>query len=324
MTESPQMVDQVAEEPDWASRALRFMRNAVLLGVGISALLHIAGLILSAFIVFGSGGGSGDGQGGGNGGRGGVEVAVMTEGELSQLGGDALDSSVPLAPTAGETSGDEMVLTAAGDEAALGADPLAASGGAVGGAGDVGKGEGIGVGTGSGSGSGASFFGVEARGNRFAYIVDVSGSMGVGGKIEALRAALTESIGGLTETSSFVVLTFSSGSVALGGVDSWTEASLKGKRWARSAISELRADGGTEPLPAYEVVMRLRPRADAIYFMTDGEFDPLVVDRVLEMNRELRIPIHGICFVQKDSEESMKRLAKMTRGTYTFVKGPGQ
>ncbi len=178
---------------------------------------------------------------------------------------------------------------------------------------------GSGVG-GSGSG-GASFFGIEAQGSRFVYIVDVSGSMSVGGKIQSLRAELARSVNDLVGNSQFVIVPFSSDASVLGGKNAWTEATDRNKRAIGSAIEVLPADGGTNPSPGFLIAFALKPKPDAIYFMTDGEFSPTIVQEIAAMNRQLDIRIHCICFVSKESEEQMKTIARQSGGTYTFVPG---
>lgn len=144
--------------------------------------------------------------------------------------------------------------------------------------------------------------------------------MSVGGKIEALRSQLTRSIQNLIETSTFSVFTFSDDAAPLGNARDWSQAIEERKRWARKCIAALNPTGGTAPINAFRAAFRLRPRADAIYFMTDGEFDPSVVDEIARLNTQ-RIPIHCIAFMSPESEPLMKRIAAQSKGTYTFVRG---
>jgi len=298
----------------------RYGRRAFVAGLLISLAIHLVGLAISSKIWFRSGV---PGAGGGNGGE--IQLAVMTEGELNNAMEAALEAgSVGGAP-------DQMADPTVNEPlAALSTmDPSTAGGGLgeVGtgiGAGDIGTSSaGLGAG-GAGGGGGASFFGVEAKGERFAYIVDISGSMEVFGKIQSLRGELAASVGGMLETSRFAVVTFSSDSSPLGGRKGWTEANENGKRWAKRAIAALQPQGGTEPLPAFREVFELRPRPDAIYFMTDGEFAEEVVEAVALLNRNTKIPVHCICFVSRESEEQMKKIAAQSGGSFTFVRGPGQ
>jgi hypothetical protein len=192
------------------------------------------------------------------------------------------------------------------------------------GLGGSGTGEGIGVGGGSGGaeGGGAKFFGVEARGARFAYIVDISGSM-EGPKIVTLRRELSSSIDGLPENAQFMIYFFESQTVPIGGRDKWMEAVAKNKNWAINIISRVEARGGTEPGGAFSNAFGLSPKPDAIYFMTDGLFDAGIADRVAAMNRKgKKVPIHCIAFAEKGSEALMRRIAEQSGGTYTYIEGP--
>src|SRR5438046_2601550 len=73
-----------------------------------------------------------------------------------------------------------------------------------------------------------------------------------------------------------------------------------GKQWARRTVPLIVDEGGTEPLTAFKIVMTLRPKPDAIYFMTDGEFNEDNATAVARMNAEWRIPIHCLTFVSRE------------------------
>jgi len=301
----------------------RFVRAVLLsglaIGIYISAFVHFSGLLAARHIWFGTGGGGGSARSDLP-----VGLAVVTDQELSQLqgaevqvntpaiglppvadlGGEALDLSAPsvIGETAGEGQGD------------LGAELSNAS--------DIGGGIGSGLGVGAGAGGGgASFFGVEAAGNRFAFVVDVSGSMSVGGKIERLRSELSRSVDAMLQNSHFLIVPFSTGAQALSGKSAWSDATDRAKRATVRAIELLAADGATNPGPGFQIVFSLRPRPDAIYFMTDGEFSPEVALEIAAMNSEARIPVHCLCFVSEDSAELMRKIASDSGGSYTFVPG---
>lgn len=305
-------------------------------GLLISLGLHIAFLLVAAIWYVGGGGTSGQGaQAGGAGGP--IGVAVMTSEEFAQLSGDAaLDTSAPVseigAPTTAD-SGDRLGvevdslsganLSTAGVGEGLGAESTGF------GAGDIGDGSSLGTGGGSGGGA-ASFFGVEARGTRFAYVIDVSGSMaiGVGGdgsttRMDLLRGELERSVRALPDRSRFSIILFSTGAEPLGKRAEWTSADDSGKGWARRNIALLKPDGDTQPSPGFQLVFKLRPRPDAIYFMTDGEFDQTHADTIAELNGSARIPIHCITFISEEGRANMQRIAAQSGGTYTHVGAPG-
>jgi len=291
----------------WTPRALAA-------GIVISLLVHVLVLFIAGHIRFSRAQAGGAGpltQP--------VEMAIATETELAEIEKAMLDAEpppVPDVPTV-DLPSLEVSDVAGGDEATSLIE--SADLGAEVGAGDIGGGE-LGVG-GSGGGA-ASFFGVEARGSRFAYIVDVSGSMGIAGKIDLLRQELIRSLDALLESAEFFVVLYNSDASPLGGRDRWIEAEPAGKRWARNALAKVNAGGGTNPMPGFQLVFSKRPRPDAIYFMTDGEFDSEIAVEIMRLNSEVRIPIHCITFVNRDAEELMRRIASHSDGTYTHVEGP--
>jgi hypothetical protein len=299
--------------------------------LGISMLVHLLLWIIAAFVLIGGGqaGGAGDGNGSGT-----VGVAVMTEAELGQLQGGTIEADAPAvaeAPAAAALpAGDtDMHVTDAvsgggGIEGGLGEGMGTLTSG---GAGDISGGPGLG---GGGAGGGAaSFFGVEARGTRFAYVIDISGSMdlgvGVGSlrRIDILKTELGKSLAALMENAKFFVALFSSDAKPMGGKIEWVSANESGKQWARRTVPLIAAEGETVPIPAFKMVLTLRPRPDAIYFMTDGEFDKDYANQIARMNAEFRIPIHCITFVSKEGEEVMRKIAADSGGTYTHFAGPG-
>jgi hypothetical protein len=79
------------------------------------------------------------------------------------------------------------------------------------------------------------------------------------------------------------------------------------------------ANGATNPLPGFEIIFTLKPRPDAIYFMTDGEFDPTVVEAVASLNQKSRIPIHCVCLGPEAATENMRKIAKASKGTFIVI-----
>lgn len=303
----------------WASRIL-------IVALAVSVLFHLTGLMLASVYRLGVGGGPGAGTGT----KTPVEFAVVSEAELASLQrGVEVISDVP-APigdgVSSESPGTRLTLDdmTASDLLGSGDSPgTAFSASDISGSlGDGAVGAGAG---GGGGGGGASFFGVEAQGNRFAYVVDVSGSMSVGGKLEALQHELTQSVNQLLETSSITIVPFSSQYEVLGstnGKATWIDANDRNKKGVVRNITTLRANGGTNPGPAFVLVFSMKPRPDAIYFMTDGEFPEQIASEIMALNAEYKIPIHCICFVSDGAADMMKVIAQKSGGTYTFVPGP--
>jgi hypothetical protein len=295
----------------------RWAARATVVGAGLSVVGHLLFLMVAWAISVGQAPAQ---AGNVPEGVGGVQMAVMSAEQFGSLQEAAIDTLTPAVADAPPTDlpGVNLMDTPGGGG-------LSDSGelGTVGtGMGGAGSGEGIGVGDGSGGsgGGGASFFGVEARGSRFAYVCDISGSMQNAGKLGALKRELISSIDGLLENAEFMVYFFESEAIPLGKRERWLDAVSKNKQWAIGEVQKAGAQGGTNPLPAFVLALSLRPRPDAIYFMTDGLFDAEVVDRVAAMNASgKKVPVHCIAFGDQSSEPLMQKIAKDSGGSYTFV-----
>lgn len=315
-------INDHAPEENFSEKLAKWVWRGTLGAILLSVLIHFTfGFVASLIHVGGMPSGKPPGEPGGP--PGGIQMAILTEGELDAMVGPQVEASTPTAPelevsTPVESELIDASMSDVGEDAG-GGPGIASDTGALGGAGDV-AGDGAG-GTGiGGSGSGgASFFGVEARGNRFAYIVDISGSM-AGARLTKLQNELVKSLDGLLETSTFIIIPYESAAEPIGKKVAWREAANSGKAWARNEIAQLTSRGGTIPLPAFEMVFNeLRPRPDAIYFMTDGEFEEEVVTAVATMNDRAKIPIHCICYGSEDGSKNLRKIAKDSKGTYTFV-----
>ena len=69
--------------------------------------------------------------------------------------------------------------------------------------------------------------------------------------------------------------------------------------------------------------LSLRP--DAIYFLSDGQFDPSAIQILRAQNRQnlrmniRQIPIHTIAFLDRFAEGLMRTIARNSGGEYRFV-----
>jgi hypothetical protein len=319
-----------AKDLPLGQRIVHWIVSASSMGLVLSILIHVMITLVAALVTVGVAGLGARGSGGGE-----FTIDLTSEGQLTGIVDSApldaiapsvADTPIPELPTAGVGEGAGGMDTP-GAGAGLG--PIADGLGGAGG-GNIGDGKGLGAG-GSGNG-GASFFGIEAKGSRFLYICDISGSMdwdengmasGQHTRLNALKRELSRSIQGLMEHMQFYVFFFSSSVQPLNpDSNKWMLAKDSGKKYALDRIDKLRAWGGTEPWPAFELAFQMRPAPDAIYFMTDGEFDPTVALRIQAVNVGSRkIPIHCITLVERTGEEVMRKIASDSGGTYTHVPG---
>lgn len=279
----------------------------------ISAVTHLLFIALAAVLIVGRAAGDGHGPGF----SGPVEMAVISEADLASLGADTSLGALPAIPDAPERDDQLPEIGDASPGDAVASDAAAISDlGSLAGGGELSAGGGLGLG--GAGGGGTSFFGVEATGRRFAFLVDVSSSMD-GKRMSLLQSELNKAVQRMDNGTEFLIVAFASDKQILGDKAEWREATESGKRWVKAQVGLLSPNGGTEPSPGFKVIFSVRPRPDAIYFMTDGEFHESVAADVAEMNAKLRVPIHCICLGSSDGEVLMKRIADMSRGTYRFV-----
>ena len=262
-----------------------------------------------------------------------MEFAIDDSQGLSDLEEGSLNDLVPevggVQETAAEAAADLNPAVPSMEKIAFGsamAPSLSASGtGAGGGAGAGGGGSGIGDGLGGGGGGGTSFFGVASKGSRFAFIVDVSGSMEMDRKIQTAMNELAKSVSALPDYAQYYVLLFSSNIVQPPGQKGWTRArrsSIQGLvRWLRS----IEPGGGTEPKPAFVQVFSLDVRPDVVYFLTDGEVQDFTAEQCAALNASgRRAIINTIAFGDPASQDMLKKIAADSGGVYRFVpSGPG-
>ena len=185
-----------------------------------------------------------------------------------------------------------------------------------------GSGEGLGTGLGSGLGAGASFFGIQSTGNRFAYIVDISGSMGQDDKMPAAMEELKRSLKSLPDYAAFAVVLYSSDPVVPVFQKGWLRASRSNLSRISAWIDGLQPGGGTFPLPAFDLVFRQDVRPDVIFFLTDGLIPretPAAVRALNESGSGRVAVINCIAFGSGAGQEPMRQIAAESDGMFRFV-----
>ncbi len=167
------------------------------------------------------------------------------------------------------------------------------------------------------------FFGIGGYGQTFVYVVDASDSMNDNGKFERARYELLHSIEQLKSDQRYFVIFYNEVAHPMDG-DGPLLATQDNLAKTTSWINQVEPTGGTNPRPALLLALTLRP--DAIYFLSDGQFDPNVMLAVRTRNRQnLRlktrmIPIHTIAFFDHKAEGLMRTIARNSGGEYRFVK----
>jgi hypothetical protein len=289
----------------------RRRRNLLFIGVSLSLLVHIG--LMTYLNLFRRGGPPGPGSQPVS-----VEFAVIRETELTELQNLQYDDLVPEVPLAErDLSESDLSLEAAQDVSATALD--ASTAGAVPALTGGGGGEGSTLG---GGGAGTSFFGVSSRGTRFAYIVDVSGSMGQQGKIDVAMRELARSIEALPDYAYFFVALYSSDVTLPPGQRDWTRARPSSTSALIRWLNQIDPRGGTQPVPAFDLVFSLDDRPDVVFFLTDGEIprSEETLARVTQLNsRGRRVVINTIAFGDPSSQDLLREIARQSGGMYRFV-----
>ncbi|MGD9635470.1 MAG: hypothetical protein AB7G28_05155 [Pirellulales bacterium] len=284
----------------------------------VSAIIHLVALVLLALLMMTND----KGWSGLN------LVAQMADGIDAPLGsGESFDESIgsfqveteDAASAAGPITlfdnSSAMVASTSAIESPL--DALSSGGLEGTSIGDGSGGSLAGGGGGDGSG-GAQFFGIGGKGGTFVYVVDMSGSMNEEGKWERARAELLRSIEHLTENQRYYIIFYNDGWYPMSGdkpVDSTAKNIDRTRRW----VSRLWPGGGTFPLEALLFALKLEP--DAVYFLSDGRFDPAVIEAIRVQNPSStgQIPIHTVAFVNQETIPIMKQIADQSGGKFRFV-----
>mgnify|MGYP003390149975 CR=1 FL=1 len=197
---------------------------------------------------------------------------------------------------------------------------------AAGGAG-AGRGSKAGRGNGPGAGEGfgeTTFFDIAAKGNRFVYVLDRSGSMYDHGAIRVAKEELVVSLAALEPTQQFQLVFYNQSQLELTGTEDrpamqW--ATDINRTLARQFISHVQPDGGTDHLPALKKALRYHP--ENLFLLTDAD-QPIMSTRELneiKMSNNGRTKIHCVEFgkgPELSADNFLKKLARDNGGTHRY------
>lgn len=287
-----------------------------------SMVVHLVLLALLAAIILPMPGGSGGGEIQGEL----VDTSVAEGQELAEIAAD-----FDAAPN-DQSTPDELVATTLTDLSAQSVNeaipqidtPLSLAASDVLGGGSllsgVGSG-GFGVGEGEGGGGLGALFASHTPGQSVVFIVDASGSMNhpypgrARTRFGRVKLELIESIAKMTEDQRFFIMFFNDFAVPMPAnrlMEATPEAKEKYLRW----MTGVSAQGETHPEQALQIALQLKP--EIIYFLTDGKFNPGVVNLVASWNRG-RVPIHTICLDSTAGIKLLQDIARQSGATYKYV-----
>jgi hypothetical protein len=168
----------------------------------------------------------------------------------------------------------------------------------------------------------------KSHARRTVYLLDHSGSML--DSFDYLRTEVENATSNLAPFQRFAVIMFSENVTVL-GPDHLQRANDDARRDIRKRLATIHAsghnDGELAPFQkGFEKAFAMNP--EVIFFLTDGEFDPRLVDVVRKLNAQRpenqRVEIHTIAYIQigPDAAGSLKKIAAENHGRYKFVARP--
>ena len=227
----------------------------------------------------------------------------------------------------------------------------------------TGFGDGFGDGLGEGIGGGVAFFGNTSTAKRVAFIIDVSRSLS-DTQFEMIKKELNKSLRKLPATTQYQVLFFSGpawfaedtynerGSVVESGgreyvwktrsindfyptagedklyTAKWKPATPGNLKKTEKNIEDVGRSLGTDWRWPLKLALRLNPKPDVVYFLTDGAVTggDAMVEEILKFNRKgagAAAVINTISMMQPKAAANLLEMAKKTRGTFTIVNPDG-
>ncbi len=173
----------------------------------------------------------------------------------------------------------------------------------------------------------ASLFGVNDSGQRFVYVIDNSGSMNSFQALQAAKNELTRSVEALDEEQQFLVI-FYNVELTIIAPRSAPQRMFQGTDVHRLDLSQqitpITGDGGTDHVLALRE--SLKYHADVIFFLTDAGRPGLSTAEIEDITARNggASRIHCIefgenpDFAANDPSNSLRRLADMNNGRYTY------
>jgi len=182
--------------------------------------------------------------------------------------------------------------------------------------------------------TGAQFFGVNATGNSFCYIVDRSGSM-KGGAFESAKEEIVRSLSTMKPKQRFYIFFFGEDieGLKLNGRDEETYPVYATKENIQKTIQwmdRVKIQSGKHPAEVISRAIEMEP--DGIFLLFDGETSVDLAPRIKKANlvydvilgEQTRVPIHSVCFYTEDpaAQKLMKTIADQNLGTYRYIAKP--
>ena len=165
------------------------------------------------------------------------------------------------------------------------------------------------------------FFGVARKGNKFAYIIDNSGSMR-GRRFDAAREELFRSVSQMTRYQAFYVIFFSDRAYPMFDPEAAKEMlppEPKNLKKLLEWMQGVEVTGGGRIVDAVELALKQKP--DAIFLLTDGLMSEYSAERLMKMDTK-DVSINTICFGSEEGAATLKKIADKQDGVFQFIPNP--
>jgi hypothetical protein len=188
------------------------------------------------------------------------------------------------------------------------------------------------------------FFGAEAPGSKFVYVVDISYSMDARNMERYQRAKdeLIRSVSNLEPEQSYFVFLFSwhTKTMLYHQTPVWIRAEKNHEKKLDRWLKDVSLSSGTDPRYALSLANAMEP--DAIFLLSDGQFNQpntpfsetgwLLADGTRSQlgvpegiaKYMFSIPIHTISFENPFTKDSMEQIAKLSGGSFRYIKTQSQ
>ncbi|MDP7011599.1 MAG: hypothetical protein QF685_09485 [Verrucomicrobiota bacterium] len=166
---------------------------------------------------------------------------------------------------------------------------------------------------------GVSFFGASGKGERFVYLVDSSGSMGMGMRFQKEKKELIRSIRTLRPHMKFTVIFYDDVPHHNGPIKLF-DVTKENIRLMTQWVADRRLGNNNYMIPALKGAMTLKP--DTIFLLSDGmpDFTPeRVCADVKKLNPGQKVVINAVSLHDPEGRLLMKRIAKENKGEFRYV-----
>jgi hypothetical protein len=162
------------------------------------------------------------------------------------------------------------------------------------------------------------FFGQEAVGQRFAFVLDRSGSM-AGKRWKACTKELVKALRSLPAHAEFFVVLFSSHHIDANGQSGWMPAAPARVEEVVTWLGTIWPGGGTLPASAFERVFSLPSPPDVIYFLTDGEVGGFTSSTCADLRGGAPTIVNTIALENGASSDMLREMAETSGGQFILV-----